>query len=102
MSSDASHITQPSIDGPVRAVRMALAEATVNPEEVDYINAHGTGTRVNDVTETQVIKEVFRIMLARWPSAHEIDARPRDGCDGSYRDGGYDSGHRPGSHSTHG
>jgi beta-ketoacyl-acyl-carrier-protein synthase II len=60
MSSDASHITQPSIDGPARAVRMALAEAEVNPQEVDYINAHGTGTRVNDVTETQVIKEVFR------------------------------------------
>ena len=60
ISSDASHITQPSIDGPARAVRMALAEAEVNPEEVDYINAHGTATRVNDVTETQVIKEVFR------------------------------------------
>ena len=60
MSSDASHITQPSIDGPARAVRMALTEAEVNPQEVDYINAHGTGTRVNDVTETQVIKEVFR------------------------------------------
>ena len=59
MSSDASHITQPSIDGPARAVRMALAEAEVNPQEVDYINAHGTGTRVNDVTETRVIKEVF-------------------------------------------
>ena len=60
MSSDASHITQPSLDGPARAVRTALAEAEVNPEEVDYINAHGTGTRVNDVTETQVIKEVFK------------------------------------------
>jgi nodulation protein E len=59
LSSDASHITQPSIDGPARAVRMALAEAEVNPEEVDYINAHGTGTRVNDATETRVIKEVF-------------------------------------------
>jgi beta-ketoacyl-acyl-carrier-protein synthase II len=59
LSSDASHITQPSIDGPARAVRMALAEAAVNPQEVDYINAHGTGTRLNDVTETQVIKEVF-------------------------------------------
>ncbi len=60
MSSDAGHITQPSIDGPARAVRMALAEAQINPEEVDYINAHGTGTRLNDVTETQVIKEVFK------------------------------------------
>ena len=59
LSSDASHITQPSIDGPARAVRMALAEAEVNSDEVDYINAHGTGTRLNDVTETQVIKAVF-------------------------------------------
>ena len=60
LSSDASHITQPSVDGPARAIRMALEEARVNPEEVDYINAHGTGTRLNDTTETRVIKEVFR------------------------------------------
>jgi nodulation protein E len=59
MSSDASHITQPSVDGPVRAIRMALDEAGVAPDEIDYINAHGTGTRLNDATETQVIKEVF-------------------------------------------
>ena len=59
-SSDANHITQPSVAGPARAVRLALDEARVNPEEVDYINAHGTGTRLNDVTETQVIKEVFK------------------------------------------
>ena len=38
---------------------MALEEAQVAPEEVDYINAHGTGTRLNDSTETQVIKKVF-------------------------------------------
>ena len=60
MSSDASHITQPSVDGPVRAIRMALDEAGVEPGEIDYINAHGTGTRLNDSIETQVIKEVFR------------------------------------------
>lgn len=60
MSSDASHITQPSVDGPVRAIRMALEEAGVAPDEIDYINAHGTGTRLNDATETQVIKEVFK------------------------------------------
>ena len=59
MSSDASHITQPSVDGPVRAIRMALDEAGVEPGEIDYINAHGTGTRLNDSVETQVIKEVF-------------------------------------------
>jgi beta-ketoacyl-acyl-carrier-protein synthase II len=59
LSSDAGHITQPSVDGPARAVSMALEEARVAPDEVDYINAHGTGTRLNDVTETQVIKRVF-------------------------------------------
>jgi beta-ketoacyl-acyl-carrier-protein synthase II len=59
MSSDASHITQPSVAGPARAIRVALEEAGVNPEQVDYINAHGTGTRLNDVVETRVIKEVF-------------------------------------------
>lgn len=59
LSSDAGHITQPSVDGPARAIKMALGEARVNPEEVDYINAHGTGTRLNDVTETQAIKQVF-------------------------------------------
>jgi nodulation protein E len=60
MTSDAGHITQPTVDGPARAIRMALQEAGVNPEEVDYINAHGTGTRLNDATETSIVKEVFR------------------------------------------
>jgi nodulation protein E len=60
LSADACHITQPSVEGPVRAVRMALEEAAANPPEVDYVNAHGTGTRLNDPTETKVIKEVFR------------------------------------------
>lgn len=75
LSSDASHITQPTIDGPARAIRMALEEARVNPEDVDYINAHGTGTRLNDVTETQVIKEVFgeharRLAISSTKSMH--------------------------------
>ena len=60
LSSDAAHITQPTVDGPARAIRMALAEAGVAPEEVDYVNAHGTGTRINDSTETKVLKEVFK------------------------------------------
>ena len=59
LSSDAGHITQPSVEGPARAVLMALEEAGVAPHEVDYINAHGTGTRLNDVTETQAVKRVF-------------------------------------------
>ncbi|MGH9430966.1 MAG: beta-ketoacyl-ACP synthase II [Terriglobia bacterium] len=59
MSSDAGHITQPSVDGPVRAIRMALDEAGLNAEDIDYINAHGTGTRLNDSTETVVVKQAF-------------------------------------------
>ncbi len=59
LSSDASHITQPSVDGPARAMSMALREGQVSPEEVEYVNAHGTGTRLNDPTETQAIKKVF-------------------------------------------
>lgn len=75
LTSDASHITQPSVDGPARAVRMALQEARANPEEVDYINAHGTGTRLNDATETRVIKEVFgeharRLAISSTKSMH--------------------------------
>jgi len=60
ITSDASHITQPSVEGPVRAIEMALEEAGVKPEQVDYVNAHGTGTRLNDVTETQVLKEALK------------------------------------------
>ncbi len=59
MTSDASHITQPTQEGPARAIRMALCEAGASPDDVDYINAHGTGTPLNDVTETEVVKEVF-------------------------------------------
>lgn len=60
MTSDASHITQPTVSGPARAIRLALEEGGMAPREVDYINAHGTGTQLNDVTETQVVKEVFK------------------------------------------
>ena len=59
MSADAHHITQPSVEGPARAMRMALRDAGVAPEAVDYINAHGTGTEANDLTETAAIREVF-------------------------------------------
>ena len=56
-TSDAGHLTDPSADGAARAMRLALAEARLN--RVDYINAHGTGTRANDPTETQAIRAVF-------------------------------------------
>jgi nodulation protein E len=59
MSSDAGHITTPSIEGPARAMEAALRDAGIKPEEVGYINAHGTGTPNNDATETRAIRQVF-------------------------------------------
>ncbi|MGA8012030.1 MAG: beta-ketoacyl-[acyl-carrier-protein] synthase family protein [Candidatus Acidiferrales bacterium] len=59
MTSDAHHLTQPTVHGPARAMRAALREAGMAPEEVGYINAHGTGTAGNDPIETKAIREVF-------------------------------------------
>ncbi len=60
-SGDAYHITQPPEDGEggVRAMRLALKKAGLRPEEIDYINAHGTSTPLNDRCETLAIKAVF-------------------------------------------
>ena len=60
-SSDAYHITSPteSGEGAVRAMNMALRKAEIKPTEVDYINAHGTSTELNDKTETKAVKTVF-------------------------------------------
>lgn len=61
VTSDAYHITSPSPDGNggARSMRMAIEEAGIQPEEVDYINAHGTSTPINDRCETMAIKTVF-------------------------------------------
>lgn len=67
MSADASHITQPTVIGPVRAMRAALADAAMALEEVGYINAHGTGTSGNDPAETAAIREVFGPLADRIP-----------------------------------
>lgn len=56
MSADAAHITKPSAEGAALAITGALSDAQVAPEQVGYINAHGTGTPLNDPTETQAIK----------------------------------------------
>lgn len=56
---DAHHITAPSGEGAVRAMNQALKEAKINAADVDYINAHGTSTPLNDQFETRAIKEVF-------------------------------------------
>ncbi|WP_163272304.1 beta-ketoacyl-[acyl-carrier-protein] synthase family protein [Chelativorans alearense] len=59
MSADASDIVAPTVEGPMRAMQACLAEAELAAEEVDYINAHGTGTKANDRLETEAIKRVF-------------------------------------------
>jgi 3-oxoacyl-[acyl-carrier-protein] synthase II len=60
-TGDAHHVTEPAPGGAglVRAMRRALQKATLRPDEVDYLNAHGTSTPFNDRTETQAIKTVF-------------------------------------------
>ncbi|MGH9541190.1 MAG: beta-ketoacyl-[acyl-carrier-protein] synthase family protein [Terriglobales bacterium] len=58
-SADAGHITQPTLDGPLSAMRAALESAQLDPSEVDYINAHGTGTKLNDATESVAIRELL-------------------------------------------
>jgi nodulation protein E len=59
MTSDAGHITSPTVEGPVSAIRAALSDAQIAPEQISYINAHGTGTAGNDSTETRAVREVF-------------------------------------------
>ena len=61
LTGDAYHLTAPSPEGEgaARCMRMALSTAGINPEEVDYINAHGTSTHFNDLNETLAIKAVF-------------------------------------------
>lgn len=59
MTSDARDMVNPGIEGPREAMRMALADAGLAPEKIDYLNAHGTATTINDKNETNAIKEVF-------------------------------------------
>ncbi len=75
MSADAGHITQPSVQGPVSAMSAALSDARLAATEVDYINAHGTGTAANDATETQAIRHLFgahseRLAISSTKSMH--------------------------------
>jgi 3-oxoacyl-[acyl-carrier-protein] synthase II len=66
-TNDASHITRPCVEGQARAIALALEEARLRPEDIDYINAHGTGTRANDITETQAIKQALGAAANRVP-----------------------------------
>ncbi len=58
-TADGGHITAPGVDAPVRAIGLALAQAGLQPSDIDYVNAHGTATRLNDPTETTILKRAF-------------------------------------------
>src|SRR6185369_13066227 len=59
MTADAADMVNPSIDGASMAMQQALDDAALAPSDIDYVNAHGTATAVNDVNETRAIKRVF-------------------------------------------
>ncbi|WP_260703626.1 beta-ketoacyl-[acyl-carrier-protein] synthase family protein [Edaphobacter flagellatus] len=67
MSADANHITQPQAEGAAAAMRKAIADAGISPDEVGYINAHGTGTQANDATESAAIHQVFGARASQIP-----------------------------------
>jgi nodulation protein E len=75
MSADAFHLTQPSPEGAALAIRAALADAGLGPEEVGYVNAHGTATAANDPAEIQAVRMAFgghaeRLALSSTKSMH--------------------------------
>ncbi len=97
LSADASDIVAPTVEGPSAAMRACLADAGLDPSDVDYINAHGTGTRANDQIETQAIKRVFgdhayRLSVSSTKSMHAhcmgaSGALEMIACIGAIRDG---------------
>jgi 3-oxoacyl-[acyl-carrier-protein] synthase II len=56
MSADAGHMTAPNMDGPRRAMLNAMRNAGINPDQIQYLNAHGTSTPLGDINETQAVK----------------------------------------------
>ncbi|MBQ8916420.1 MAG: beta-ketoacyl-[Alistipes sp.] len=58
-SSNGDHISVPNVDGPARSLRMALRDAEMTPEQIDYVNAHATSTPIGDQNEARAIAEVF-------------------------------------------
>jgi 3-oxoacyl-[acyl-carrier-protein] synthase II len=66
-SNDPGHITKPSVAGQAQAMQLALEDAGLTPDAIGYLNAHGTATQLNDVTETRAIHQVFGAHAARLP-----------------------------------
>ncbi len=56
---DSYHLTAPSLEGEADAIRLAIKDAELKPKDIDYVNAHGTATEINDQVETQAIKKIF-------------------------------------------
>ncbi len=74
-TADAGDIVQPSLDGATRAMRLALSDGSVTPDQIDYINAHGTATAMNDRTECAAVRDVFGahadgLVISSTKSAH--------------------------------
>ena len=67
LATDAAHLTRPSVEGQAAAMRLALEDARMAPGEIDYVNAHGTGTAANDAVETAAIKRVLGDHAKRVP-----------------------------------
>ena len=65
MSADACHITQPSAEGAARAMRMALRDGGLAPEQVGYVNAHGTATDANDRMEAAANDPNVLVLMPR-------------------------------------
>jgi nodulation protein E len=80
MSSDAGHLTAPSADGAARAMSAALRDAGLDPAQIGYVNAHGTGTAANDSTETRAIRAVFAapplVSATKSMHGHALGASP--------------------------
>jgi acetyl-CoA acetyltransferase len=68
-SSDAHHITAPTVAGQAAAIKNCLADARLKPKQIDYINLHGTATKANDETEAKAVAEVFGGRGAEMPAA---------------------------------
>ena len=66
-SNDHSHMTKPSVEGQARAMELALEDRGTAREEIDYVNAHGTGTAINDPTESRALKQVFGERISAIP-----------------------------------
>ncbi len=103
MSADACHVTQPSAEGAARAIRSALRDGGLVPEQVGYINAHGTATEANDRMESAAIHAVFGGHASGATGQfHQVNARAHVGGGGSDRSGSYRDGSQQGHSAPHG